>query len=218
MRGAQDTRAAVDIVDLTAGYERGKPVFQGFSASFPDRGTTQVRGRNGSGKSTLAELCSGYLRPWSGTVTVAGREAGDPAARRRRRVCRTEPALYPNLTARDHLSFASRGIGADPAAAHGRARAYGLGDWMSTEAKALSTGNRRKLWLVMCTLGAFDVAILDEPFNGLDDEGRDRLAAEMRDWSERAAVLLIAHAAPAEASVDRTFDLGGPDQPRPEES
>lgn len=214
MRGTSHSHTAVDIIDLTAGYERGKPVFQGFSASFAACATTQVRGRNGSGKSTLAELCSGYLKPWSGTVHVAGRDAGHPSARARRRVCRTEPALYPDLTARDHLSFAARSTGTDPAAAHERARAYGLGDWMSAEAKALSTGNRRKLWLVMCTLGGFDVAILDEPFNGLDDQGRDRLADEMRDWSERAAVLLIAHAAPAEATVDAVFDLGGP---QPEE-
>jgi ABC-type multidrug transport system ATPase subunit len=82
---------AVVISDITAGYERDRPVFRGFSSEFAAHGLTHVAGPNGSGKSTLVELVSGYLRPWAGAVTVHGIDASSPDARARRRVCRAQP-------------------------------------------------------------------------------------------------------------------------------
>lgn len=207
MSGAPDKGVTVELRDVTAGYQAGRPVLTGLSAAFHRPGLVLVRGRNGSGKSTLLELCSGYLKPWHGVVTVNGVDAGSPRARQRRRVCRTEPALYPNMTTRDHLVFAARCLAADPD--HGLARAdyYGLGPWLGYAAKSLSTGNRRKLWLTMCTLGSFDVVVLDEPFNGLDVAGRDKLCAELADWSAEKTVLLISHAPPPGVVADTTFTV-----------
>ncbi|WP_199034396.1 ABC transporter ATP-binding protein [Glycomyces salinus] len=210
MHSTPHTDPAVDIVDLTVGYETDKPVLDGFSSSFGRGALTLVRGENGSGKSTLVELCSGYLKPWRGEVRVAGRAASSPAARRNRRVCRTDPALYPHMTVRDHLVFAARCAGIDAGPGLARAERYGLGPWMDDDAGALSTGNRRKVWLTMCTLGDFEVAVLDEPFNGLDADGRDLLCDEMRAWSADAAVVLVAHAPPAALTPDRVLDLDGP--------
>jgi ABC-type multidrug transport system ATPase subunit len=209
MHGTPDPDAAIDLRDVTAGYQQGVAVLEGLTARFGPRGVVLVRGRNGAGKSTLLEVCSGYLRPWRGAVRIAGMDAATAAARTRRRVCRTEPALYPNMTARDHLVFAARCLGVDPAPGLARAERYGLAPWLGYDAKSLSTGNRRKLWIIMCTLGSFDVVILDEPFNGLDPAGRDTLSAEIRHWSATAAVLLISHAPPAGVEADREFTVGG---------
>jgi ABC-2 type transport system ATP-binding protein len=96
---------ALDVVGVTAGYQQGRPVFVDASFSVPSGGLVHVQGPNGSGKSTLMELASGYLRPWSGVVRVGGLAAGSDEARRRRRVCRTQPALYPQMTLHDHLVF-----------------------------------------------------------------------------------------------------------------
>jgi ABC-2 type transport system ATP-binding protein len=210
----QDPDPAIEIRDLTVGYRKGAPVFTGFSAHFEPGGLVLVGGRNGSGKSTLLEVCSGYLPPWRGTVRVNGMDAGDAAARSSRRVCRTKQALYPNMTVRDHLAFAARcvGVGLDEVLARGER--YGLHRWLSHDAKALSTGNSRKLWIVVCTVGAFSVVLLDEPFNGLDDEGTDVLCAEIRGWAAGKSVLLISHKPPAGLRPDRTFLMPASDQGR----
>jgi ABC-2 type transport system ATP-binding protein len=211
MHGPEDNDPAVEIRDVTAGYRKGVPVFEKFSADFGRRGLVLVRGSNGSGKSTLLELCSGYLAPWQGSVRINGLDAGDAAARAGRRVCRTRQALYPNMTVRDHLMFASRCLRIAPDEALARAERYGLRRWYSHDAKSLSTGNSRKLWIVLCTLGAFDVLILDEPFNGLDDESGAVLGQEIRAWAAGGAVLLIAHAPPAGLAPDSVFQLSQPD-------
>jgi ABC-2 type transport system ATP-binding protein len=173
----------------------------------PSRGLTQVTGENGSGKSTLVELIAGYLTPFSGTVEVAGQPANHEAARRRRRICRTRPALFSRMTVQDHLTFASRCARTDPAAAFSRATHYGLGDWLAVDAGTLSTGNARKLWVIMCTLGQFDVAVLDEPYNGLDLAGIDVLNAELCAWAQTRSVVVVCHLPPHGLDPDQLIHL-----------
>jgi ABC-2 type transport system ATP-binding protein len=211
MHGTQNKDVAVEVRDLTVGYQKGKPVLEGISANFHEGALVLVRGKNGSGKSTLLEVCSGYLPPWQGTVTINGLHAGSASARTTRRVCRTQQALYPNMSVRDHLVFASRCMHSDPADALARAARYGLEPWLDYDAKALSTGNSRKLWIVMCTLGSFNVVLLDEPFNGLDDDGVDVLREDIKKWATEKAVLLISHAPPPGLAPDETFIMGPTD-------
>jgi ABC-type multidrug transport system ATPase subunit len=208
MHGPQNTNNAIEIRDVTVGYEKGVPVLEGFSAEFSQGDLVLVRGNNGSGKSTLLEVCSGYLAPWTGSVKINGLDARSADARIRRRVCRTQLALYPNMTVRDHLFFASRCVGSGPETAFERVERYGLQRWLQHDAKSLSTGNSRKLWIIMCTLGVFDVVILDEPFNGLDDESTDALCQELRAWATDKSVLLISHIPPVGLTPERTFMLG----------
>ncbi|MGI5195681.1 ABC transporter ATP-binding protein [Streptomyces sp. CA-288835] len=182
-------------------------MFTGLSLSFGAPGLVHLRGGNGSGKSTLVELCSGYLLPWQGSVRVGGLDASSPAARSGRRICRTQPALYPDMTVRDHIVFTSRCRGIDPKGGLDRAVGLGLEPWLDHAAKTLSTGNTRKLWYVVCTLGGFDFAVLDEPFNGIDQEGVEKIAEELSGWAADRLVLLISHTAPAALAVTADFVL-----------
>ena len=194
---------AVRLADVSAAYDRRRPVFTGADLVIDGPGLVRVHGRNGGGKSTLIELVSGYLRPLGGQVRIGGLPAHDPRAHERRRVCRTEPALYPLMDVHDHVVFASRWAGADPAEGLARAERYGLGPWMHAPAQTLSTGNRRRLWIVQCTVGAFDTVVLDEPFNGLDGESSAVLAAELAAWARTRCVVLICHLPPPGLTFDR---------------
>ncbi|GGG53033.1 hypothetical protein GCM10011374_14840 [Kocuria dechangensis] len=188
----------IDVERLSTGYDAARPVHHGLSLRVDGPGLYLLQGPNGSGKSTLVETLSGHLRPLGGTVQLAGVDARSPRAPRVRRICRTEPALYPTLTAHDHIVFASGWAGADPAEGLRRAVRHGLGPWLDEPAERLSTGNRRKLWTIVCTCGAFAVVVLDEPFNGLDLASTAELCAELAEWARHRAVLVVAHRPPAE--------------------
>ncbi len=186
--------APLDFSGVSAGYGSGPIVLEDVTARFPPMGVVRLLGSNGSGKSTLIELASGYLRPRTGTVTVFGVPAASSEARDRRRVVRSHPALFPAMTIRDHLILASMTTNSDRASVVARAENYGLGPWLDADAGTLSTGSIRKLWVVMCTTGAFDLVLLDEPFSGLDVDAIAVLAAELTGWAQTRLVVLVTHA------------------------
>ncbi|SJN41454.1 hypothetical protein FM119_12630 [Mycetocola reblochoni REB411] len=107
----------------------------------------------------------------------------------------------------DHLILASRMAGTDPEQARARLTRYGAGHWLEHSADALSTGNARKLWLTLCTLGDPDVVVLDEPFSGLDAQGTAALTADIHRWSSDGIVVLIAHGDPLARQARWTIDL-----------
>jgi ABC-type multidrug transport system ATPase subunit len=196
---------SVELRALDAGYVPGQPVLRGTDLVLSGPGIVHVAGPNGSGKSTLVEVLSGYLRPAAGAALVSGMAASSAQAHLHRRICRTEPALYPMMSVRDHLIFASRWSGADPQDALDRAELYGLGEWLDHAAETLSTGNRRRLWIIQCTVGEFSTVVLDEPFNGLDQASEAVLVAELEAWAGTRCVVLVAHQPPPALRVDRVL-------------
>jgi iron complex transport system ATP-binding protein len=67
--------AAVQIADVCAGYG-GADVLRHLSLTVQPGQLCAVLGPNGAGKSTLVKLISGVLAPRTGTVTLAGVDAG----------------------------------------------------------------------------------------------------------------------------------------------
>lgn len=197
--------ASIEIDGVMAGYRQDAPILHGLSLSMNAPGLYRVAGSNGSGKSTLLELLSGFLEPWQGSVRLCGIDASSPQARRLRSVCRTTPAVYPSMTVQDHLALAARSRRVDPKASLSRVEKYGLQDWSEQPASSLSTGNLRKLWLLMCTVADTPVVAIDEPFNGMDAQGIDALISELNEWAESKVVVLVSHTVPEGLAIDHSF-------------
>lgn len=193
MSAAQNLVPEIALDRVFAGYAAERPVFENTSFTLTGPSLIHLQGRNGSGKSTFVELVSGYLAPWSGTVALSGLSAGDPQCRSRRRVCRSEPALFAPMTARDHLIFACIARDSDPGPELLRAEGLGMAAWLDESAGNLSTGNVRKLWYLMNTVGPFDCLVLDEPFNGVDTQGSASMVNEIRHWATSRLVVIITH-------------------------
>jgi ABC-type multidrug transport system ATPase subunit len=185
---------------VTAGYRRDSPVMSDVTIAI-EAGLTVLSGPNGSGKSTVVELLAGSLRPFAGVVSVLARPAHDPALRSRRAVCRSSPALYPVLSAAEHVELL-RGVRAvDDQRLAARIADYQLGKWWHVPTGELSTGNLRKAWIILTTLEPRRLMIFDEPFNGLDAAGIEVFLAELRercaDDDAGRAVVVVAHRPPA---------------------
>jgi len=196
MRTHSIDQAGIELVNVSARYGHGPLVMEDVSVRLPAVGLVRLTGANGGGKSTFVELCSGYLVPASGQVLVRGRRAASQDAHRERRVVRARPALFPGMSARDHLVVASRAAGADVRELLERADRLGLGAWLEHDSVALSSGNAAKLWWLMCTPGPFKVLLADEPFAALDDASSAVLEAELMAFSQQALVVLVTHTAP----------------------
>jgi len=148
-----------------------------------------VSGPNGAGKSSLLRLAAGLLRPLRGTI-----DRPAPVA-----LADEAPALDDRLTLRAALEFWARIDGADAGAG---IDAMGLSPVASVPVRLLSTGQRKRATLARVIASGAALWLLDEPANGLDRDGLDRLAAAIaRHRSAGGALIAVSHQAlPVEAA------------------
>ena len=209
---------------------------------------TAVLGSNGSGKTTLIRALLGLVPVEAGAITVAGRPAGSRDPRMLREVGFApddDAALIEELTApelwRLHARIHAR-VAGDPEdmVAHAVEVARRLDfEPPRTSIGSFSHGMKKKTQLAAALMHRPQVLVLDEPRNGLDPLGIERLEALLRSerdagtsclvashdlrWAERVAdrvILLaegrvVANAAPLEVAgtggnfVSAFFDLVG---------
>ena len=136
-----------------------------------------ILGPSGSGKSTLLRCLAGLYGSEPGPVWYGEQAVQDvPVEERRVGYVAQGLALYPHLTAWQHLLFAT---GASPhTAAYWLAhlRLEGLEDRYPSE---LSGGQRQRVGLAQALCRSPDLLLLDEPFSALDAPVRHALAARI---------------------------------------
>ncbi|MFI6298454.1 ABC transporter ATP-binding protein [Nonomuraea sp. NPDC050790] len=156
------------VQDLTAGYGTAQ-VLHGADLTLDQGRAVAVLGRNGVGKSTFVHALMGLVKPWSGSVSLAGRElAGLDTRRIAQAGVRIVPQgrrVFRSLTVEETLAI-SRAPGdwtveriyqTFPALA---ARRRHRGD-------QLSGGEQEMLAIGRALLGNPRLLLLDEPSEGL---------------------------------------------------
>jgi heme exporter protein A len=150
----------------------GRLLFEGLSLTLRAGEAAVVTGPNGVGKSSLLRLAAGLLAPTAGTVARAAAGFADEGL-----------ALDPRQTLASALGFWDA---ADGMAAMGLAPLAGL------RVRMLSTGQRKRAVLARVIAGGAPLWLLDEPANGLDSEGQERLAAAMAAHRAQGGAILAA--------------------------
>jgi ABC-type multidrug transport system ATPase subunit len=151
-------------------------------------------GPNGAGKSTLIGIMATLVAPTSGDVRYEGERAvpGD-AVRHRIGLLAHDLYLYPELTARQNLTFFARLYGLDAATAVPAAlAAAGLSDRGEDEVSGFSRGMRQRLALERALLHAPKLLLLDEPFTGLDDRAVGIVSDRLRQLSAAGTMVILA--------------------------
>jgi ABC-2 type transport system ATP-binding protein len=142
-----------------------------------------IVGYNGSGKTTAVRTIAGLLEPSAGSVEVAcasvHQEPDGIEARAAMAIVPDTPALYPDLTVREHLELV--------AVAHGVAddgvdvridrllTRLGLEGKRDARPGALSRGMRQKVGLGCALIRPHRLLVLDEPVVGLDPASQQTL-------------------------------------------
>jgi heme ABC exporter ATP-binding subunit CcmA len=153
-------------------------------------------GPNGAGKSTLLSMLATLLRPTSGIIRFGTRDASsaDDALRSHIGVLGHDLFLYPELTARENLSFfaALYGLTNADAVAHAALDRAGLGDRADDLVSSFSRGMRQRVALERALIHRPRLVLLDEPFTGLDEASTSALVARLRGLRESGAVIVLA--------------------------
>ena len=153
-------------------------------------------GPNGAGKSTLLNILATLLTASKGTVTYGDRTAADGGVGVRARIGMLghDLFLYPELTARENLTFFAQLYGLPDAA---RAVAHAL-EQSGLTARAddfvsgFSRGMRQRVALERALLHDPRLILLDEPFTGLDQASAAALVARLRNRQQAGCMIVLA--------------------------
>jgi ABC-type sulfate/molybdate transport systems ATPase subunit len=170
----------------------GRVVLDGCSADFPSGQRTVIWGRSGTGKSTLLTAIAGLLVPQSGAIALGSRvffSAADridlPPYDRQVGFVFQDLALWPHLSALDHVCLVGRSAGLDRAGAQALLQSVGLGGLERRRPGQLSGGEQQRLAIVRALAGRPAVLLLDEPFSSVDRKTKDSLYHLLREVSPR---------------------------------
>jgi heme exporter protein A len=153
-------------------------------------------GPNGAGKSTMMAVIATLLRPSAGQVRYGTHAAGENGAALRGAigVLGHDLFLYPELSARENLTFfaglnGSRDAAADATAALTQA---GLADRADDPVASFSRGMRQRVALERALIHRPRLLLLDEPFTGLDDASTAALVARLNALRQGGTIVVLA--------------------------
>ena len=154
-------------------------------------------GPNGAGKTTTMRAIFGLVRPDRGQVRWRGTPVG-PAERDRFGYMPEERGLYPKMRVGEQLVYFASLSGLSRARAKEAAGRWvdrlGLADRTDTRLEQLSHGNQQRVQLAAALVHDPELAVLDEPFSGLDPLGVQSLAELlMQTASTGVAVVFSSH-------------------------
>jgi len=171
--------AAVELKDVTFGYEATRPVLKGIDMVIPRGQVVAIMGGSGCGKTTMLRLIGGQLRPQSGRVTVDGQSVPDLsrdqlfAMRRRIGMLFQFGALFTDMSVYENVAFPMREHTDLPEELiHDlvlmKLNAVGLRGAAGLMPAELSGGMARRVALARAIALDPMLIMYDEPFAGLD--------------------------------------------------
>lgn len=188
-----DSMIKVDNVTKKFGLDT---VLNHVSVEFDKGKIYGVVGRNGSGKTVLFKIIIGFLKPTSGKVIVDGKEIGKDTdfADNVGMIIETPGFLgsyngYKNL---EYLASIKNIIGKKEI--QESMERVGLDPNSKKKVGKYSLGMRQRLGIAQAIMENPDILILDEPMNGLDNQGvKDvrRLLLHLRE--EGKTIILASH-------------------------
>lgn len=163
---------------LPGGFE----VDASFSLPLDRAPVTVLFGPSGAGKTTLLRLLAGLESPDHGSIAFRGAVWWDgtrgiclPPQQRRAGFLFQEGALFPHLTVKQNVHFASQG----PKAAE-LMQSFGLDEFAGRYPDAISAGQRQRVALARALAAGPALLLLDEPLSALDAVTRARTRYDLR--------------------------------------
>ncbi len=188
---------SLKILDLHKSFA-GKPVIAGLNLTLPDRGVFGLSGPSGCGKTTLLLLLAGILKPDTGTIEGLSDKVS---------MVFQEDRLLPWLTVGENITL----ILPDRQAALAWLERVRLKDWADRYPAELSGGMKRRVALARALARPSDLLLLDEPFNGMDQDLKSAMFELIKATAVDRAVVLVTHdQADLEQLAQNIVLVGGP--------
>lgn len=169
----------MEIQNVTVRFDE-KLVLDQFSLTIPKSGVLCLFGPSGCGKTTLLRVISGLQAP----------EAGQLSCRPSVSAVFQEDRLLPWLSIQKNITTAA---GVSRETADLWLQRVGLGAEKKQLPANLSGGMQRRVAVARALAAKSDILLLDEPFNGVDEETKKLLYPLILEAAENKPVILVTH-------------------------
>lgn len=156
-------------------------------------------GPNGAGKSTTMKIITGFLKPTTGQILIAGLDMNETPLDAKRHIGylpEGAPA-YGDMTTLNYLNFIAD-VRRIPRAKK-RKRISDIIEKINLEIVAnqkietLSKGYKRRVGLAQAILHDPNILIMDEPTDGLDPNQKHEIRSLIREMAPRKAIIISTH-------------------------
>ena len=185
--------AALSMHQLSKDYG-DRPALMPLDLEVPQGQHVALVGHNGSGKTTLLRMAAGLLDNSAGEAYIAGHIAGSPGARTALSWLSDTPTFYDDLSLWEHLEYVARlhGVSDWAEKAESLLGRLQLADRRDDIPTTFSRGLRQKAAIALALVRPFEVMLVDEPFVGLDEAGKNALLELLDEAAAAGATLLVA--------------------------
>ncbi len=193
---------------LAVGYDNSRPLLEGLDLQLDGGRIAVLIGGNGAGKSTLLRTLAGSLRPFSGSIEIAGTELRNLSRAELARllsIVTTDRTMAGGLTVEETVAIGrhpytgifGRLSRKDRAIVRDAMEATGIAGKAKEQLGHLSDGERQKVMIARAVAQMTPLMLMDEPTSFLDVAARIDTMALLRrltDASEgRMSILLSSH-------------------------
>jgi len=165
------------------------------AAQFPPGSITKIYGPSGAGKTTFLKIIAGFIQPESGKIIAQNATWLDtsakinlPPQKRMAGFVFQDYALFPNMTVRQHLEYAT-----EDAKWIKTLLEIGKLETLTThKPQHLSGGQQQRLAILRALAIKPKLLLMDEPFSALDAGMKSALIKDLkRLFSEQGTTVLI---------------------------
>lgn len=181
----------VETYELSKVYSNGRTAVNNVNFSASQGEVVGLVGHNGAGKTTLLRMLLGLISPSNGSISILGHQPGSELGLAGVGSMIEAPAFYPYLSGRDNLliladycSISSQRVGEV-------LEMSGLGDRANDRTHTYSMGMKQRLGVAAALLKRPPLLILDEPTNGLDQEGIELVYQIIQQYREEGNTVLF---------------------------
>ncbi|MEY8377593.1 ABC transporter ATP-binding protein [Lachnospiraceae bacterium 56-18] len=189
-------QALLTVGNLSAWYGEEKMILSGFSFSLEEHEVAGLIGLNGAGKTTFLKVLSGLLPTFhsdgicfcDSPVDFRGEDF---------KLCRytvfAEDNSFSYFTFREYLAYVCTAYARKVSDVSELIRGFHFEEYTDVLLRELSTGNRKKAFLITAFALKPRLLLLDEPVNGLDFQSTEYLYQQILGYKAHGTVLFSSH-------------------------
>lgn len=182
----------IEVKKLTKEFKETKAL-DNVSLKFPTGEIHGLIGRNGSGKTVLLKILCGFMAPTSGEVLFDGKPVPPGALRESMGIIIESPGFigsksgFVNLW---YLASLKRKITKEQV--RRTMETVGLDPMSKKAVRKYSMGMRQRLGIAQAIMEDPEVILLDEPMNGLDNQGVEDIRKVLLSLRDKGKTILLA--------------------------